>query len=120
MGLELFNEHESEAFGAMGYYTLQDFEEFAKLIGISNKRLIKIFDTILKSSEQVYQLIKRSYLSDKAKIAYIENYKNRLEKCLCYSISSYKFIGITQDTIDNHLMKLNIIDGVNPANNYPK
>ena len=31
VGLDLFKEYETEAFGAMGYYTLQDFEEFARI-----------------------------------------------------------------------------------------
>ena len=99
-GLDLFKEYETEAFGAMGYYTLQDFEEFAKIIGISDKRLIKIFDNVLGYTDKVYKLIEQSYLSSDAKKAYSDNYKARLQKCLCYSIESYSFRGITQDVID--------------------
>ncbi|MEA3523820.1 MAG: hypothetical protein U9R50_12715 [Campylobacterota bacterium] len=104
-GLDLFREYETEAFGAMGYYTLQDFEEFAKMVGISDKRLIKIFNNILLSTDKVYKLIEQSYLSSEAKIAYAKNYKNRLEKCLCYSIESYPFKEITQDVISKVLLK---------------
>ena len=69
-GLDLFAEYETEAFGAMGYYTLQDFEEFAKMIGIPDIRLIKIFNDILKVTDKVYKLIEQSYLSSDVKIAY--------------------------------------------------
>jgi len=102
-GLSLFQEYETEAFGAMGYYTLQDFEEFAKLIGIPDKRVIKIFEFILSQTNKVYELIDRSFLSDNAKEAYKNNYDNRLRNCLCYSIKSFPFVGITQKTIDKHL-----------------
>ncbi len=105
-GLDLFKEHETEAFGAMGYYTLQDFEEFAKMIGISDRRLIKIFNDILRSTDKVYNLIEQSYLSPNAKIEYAKNYKIRLEKCLCYSIEAYPFKGITQDTITKILLSI--------------
>jgi len=101
-GLDLFTEYETEAFGAMGYYTLQDFEEFAKTIGIPDRRLVKIFNDILKVTDKVYKLIEQSFLSSDAKIAYKQNYKTRLEKCLCYSISSYSFKGIAQATIDKY------------------
>mgnify|MGYP002641580964 CR=1 FL=1 len=104
-GLDLFKEYETEAFGAMGYYTLQDFEEFAKMIGIPDKRLVKIFNEILLSTDKVYKLIEQSYLSPEAKIAYAKNYKNRLENCLCYSIESYPFKGVTQDVISKILLK---------------
>jgi serine/threonine-protein kinase HipA len=101
-GLDLFKEYETEAFKAMGYYTLEDFEEFAKIIGIPDRRVIKIFNTILSDTDKVYQLIEHSFLSNKAKIAYKENYDIRLKNCLCYSIESYSFRGITQETIDNY------------------
>ena len=101
-GLDLFKEYETEAFGAMGFYTLQDFEEFAKMIGIPDRRLIKIFNEILSYTDKVYKLIEKSFLSNKAKIAYKENYHIRLKNCLCYSIESYSFRGITQDIIDKY------------------
>ena len=102
MGLDLFKEYESEAFGAMGYYTLQDFEEFAEIIGISDRRVIKIFDDILKHTDKVEELITKSFLSDNAKEEYKKNYNNRLKNCLCYSIKSYSFRGITQKVIDKY------------------
>jgi len=101
-GLDLFKEYESEAFKAMGYYTLEDFEIFAKMIGISDKRLIKIFNNILSSTDKVHRLIEQSFMSSEAKIAYRENYDIRLKKCLCYSIESYSFRGVTQDVINKY------------------
>ncbi|NOQ30714.1 MAG: hypothetical protein GQ570_06290 [Helicobacteraceae bacterium] len=102
MALELFNDEtpQSSAFGAMGYYTLEDFEIFAKILGIKEKRLIKIFDRLLQSSGDVHKMIGTSFLSEEAKEAYSKNYFNRLEKCLCYSIDSYPFRGIAQSVID--------------------
>lgn len=103
MGVDLFEEFETTAFGAMGYYTLEDFEIFAKMCAIKDKRLLKIFEDILTKQDDVFRLIDRSFLSDAAKAAYEENYKKRLEKCLCYSIESYSFRGVTQGVIDKYL-----------------
>jgi serine/threonine-protein kinase HipA len=103
MGLQLFKEYETKAFGAMGYYTLEDFEVFAEIIGIKQKRLKKIYDDILKSQKQVYALIDRSYMSNKAKEAYKENYENRLKKCLFYVIETYPFRSFAQETIKKYL-----------------
>lgn len=101
-GLDLFNDYESEAFSAMGYYTLQDFETFALVIGIKEKRLIKIFTNILKSTDKVHSMIQDSFLSDRAKLAYANNYNTRLKKSLCYSIESYPFRGVTQEVISQY------------------
>lgn len=103
MGVDLFEEFETTAFGAMGYYTLEDFEIFAKMCAIKEKRLLKIFEDILTKQDAVFRLIDRSFLSDAAKAAYEENYKTRLVKCLCYSIKSYSFRGLTQRVIDKYL-----------------
>ncbi len=103
LALDLFNEYESEAFGAMGYYTLQDFEVFATVVGIKDKRLIKIFTDILKSTEKVYDIVDKSYLSGDAKVEYKKHYENRLRNCLCYSIESYPFVGVTQEVINKYL-----------------
>jgi len=103
MGLELFKEHETKAFGAMGYYTLEDFEVFAQMIGIKEKRLEKIYREILTSQEAVYALIDNSYMSQKAKDSYKENYENRLKKCLFYAIESYPFRSFADGVISKYL-----------------
>lgn len=100
MGIELFEEDfETTAFGAMGFYTLEDFEVLAGMFHIKEKRLIKIFKDILTGQDEVLRFIENSFLSDSAKAAYEENYRNRLRNCLCYSIKGYSFRGVTQDVI---------------------
>ncbi len=103
MGLELFKENETKAFGAMGYYTLEDFETFAEMIGLKEKRLEKVYEDILNTQEQVYDLIDRSYMSKEAKKSYKENYENRLKKCLFYYIEAYPFRSFAQKTIVKYL-----------------
>jgi len=104
MGLELFKEHETRAFGALSYYTLEDFELFAQMIGIKPKRLEKIYKEILTSQKQVYALIESSYMSKEAKDSYKENYENRLKNCLFYSIESYPFRSSAQETIKKYMI----------------
>jgi len=89
--LELFSEYETTAYGAMGYYTLEDFEVFGKALDIPNKRLVKIFKDIMNIEPEVYELVSHSYLSDAAKEAYISSYEQRLKKSLLYYIDSYSF-----------------------------
>ena len=103
LGLDLFDSYESTAFGAMGYYTLEDFEVFASMIGIKDSRLIKIFTEILKNTKKVHKLIELSFLSQNAKDAYKKGYDIRLKRALCYSIKSYPFKGKTQGVIDRYL-----------------
>jgi len=92
MALDLFRDYETETFGALGYYSLQDFEEFGiNIAGIKKKRLVKIFQEIIQSEEKVYKLIEASYMSDKAKESFRKNYRNRLHNCLLYFIESYSF-----------------------------
>ncbi|WP_457743267.1 HipA domain-containing protein [Sulfurimonas sp.] len=89
--IDLFDEYETEAFGAQGQYTLQDFEEFGLMIGIPEKRLIKIFKEILQNEPKVYEMVSNSYLSDAAKEAYVSNYEKKLHKYLLYFIDSFAF-----------------------------
>lgn len=107
MGLDLFKDEldkSTEAFGAMGYYTLEDFELFAEKLGIKEKRLKKIFKLILSSTPKVMEMIENSFLSEQGKVEYKKNYIERLELHLCYSIKSYPFIGKMQKVIEkeNH------------------
>jgi serine/threonine-protein kinase HipA len=90
-GLDLFENYETQAFGAQGQYTLEDFEEFGLLIGIPKKRLVKIFQEIINNEPSVYNMVATSYMSDKAKEAYISNYEKKLHKYLLYYIDSYHF-----------------------------
>lgn len=103
MGLDMFKdevENPSKAFEAMGYYTLEDFELFAQKIGIKEKRLAKIFELLLSSTEKVMEMIEHSFLSDEGKEAYRKNYLERLKLHLCYSIDEVAFKGKMQKIID--------------------
>lgn len=104
MGLDLFEgDTETEAFRAMGYYTLEDFERFAEVIGISEKRLKKIFDLFLQKTPDVVRMINESFLSQEGKDAYLKNYLERLKFHVCYSVESYSFEGKTQSIIDKYM-----------------
>lgn len=100
MGLDLFDDIETRSYGALGYFTLEDFETFANLLEIPDKRLQKIFKKVLSSISLVEDLVKRSYLTDKGKDNFLENYHHRLEKKLSYIIGKdYKYNSKLQDII---------------------
>lgn len=104
MGLDLFEgDIETQSFGAMGYYTLEDFEKFAEIIGMKDNRLIKIFDSILKNTPAVIELIEESFLSEEGKQEYKKNYLTRLKLHVCYSIPVFPFKAKTQSTIDKYM-----------------
>ncbi len=104
MGLDLFEDDtETAAFKAIGYYTLEDFEKFAEVIGIPEKRLKKIFDFFLQKTPDVVRIINESFLSQEGKDAYVKNYIERLKLHLCYSVESYSFEGKTQSIIEKHM-----------------
>jgi len=106
MGLDLFQdelEKSTKAFEAMGYYTLEDFELFAQKIGITEKRLQKIFELILSSTPKVIEMIDNSFLTIEGKELYKKNYIERLKLHLCYSIESYPFVGKMQKVIDRYI-----------------
>ena len=100
MALDFFESHETVAFGAMGFYTLEDFEVFARICKIKDSRLNKIFKGILQSTSAVDKLIQASFLSEEGKEKYRDAYHKRLNKCLLYSIDSYPFVSIVQEIIN--------------------
>jgi serine/threonine-protein kinase HipA len=104
MGLDLFDgDMETDAYRAMGYYTLEDFERFAEIIGIPERRLPKIFDAFLQKTPDVVWMVNRSFLSREGKSAYLKNYFERLKLHVCYSIENYAFRGKTQPIIEKHM-----------------
>jgi len=109
MGLDMFEkelDNPTKAFEAMGYYTLEDFELFAQKLGIKQKRLERIFRRILSSTPKVMDMIDNSFLSDRGKRAYKQNYLERLQLHLCYSIKGYAFVGMMQSIIDEEFAKI--------------
>jgi len=76
--LELFEEYESEAFRANGFYSQQDFLEFGKLIGIDASLTNAIIKDFLSKKDDTLILIEHSFLSPDAKVAYKKLYLDRL------------------------------------------
>ena len=104
MALDLFSDDiETAAYEAMGYYTLEDFEQFADILGIREKRLQKIFEFILGKTPDVMEMINKSFLSAEGKKQYKINYLERLKLHVCYSIDSFPFKGTTQLEIDKYM-----------------
>ena len=107
MGLDLFKEHESASFEALGFYSLEDFEHFGKLLEIPQKRLVKIFQKIVTTPPLVTDLVERSYLSDVGKVAYITNYTKRLKNSLCYVIGGdYRYDSVVAALIKETLERI--------------
>lgn len=79
MALELLDTY-TKSYEAVGYYTYNDFYQFSKLIGISDIRFKKFFKFINETQDKVIDLINRSFLSEKAKVYYLENYMDRLKR----------------------------------------
>jgi len=104
MGLDLFEDGtETEAYKAMGYYTLEDFELFAEITGVPQKRLSKLFENFLQKTPEVVAMVEKSFLSDEGKRAYLKNYLERLKWHVCYSVEKYPFRGKMQPVIDKYL-----------------
>lgn len=78
MALELLDDY-SKAHEAYGYPTFFDFKILAKYLDIKDNRFNKIVDLVKHSENKVIELVAKSFLSDKAKSFYIENYKKRLK-----------------------------------------
>lgn len=67
-----------------GFYAYDDFYEFGLIIGLIEKRMMKILSNFRTENPKVYELTRNSYLSDNLKKNYFELYKDRL-KALNYS-----------------------------------
>ena len=81
LALELFKDgFETEAFKAGSKYSLQDFVEFANRIGINEKRFTKLYNAMLTKTEEVEELISKSFLKEGLKKVYLEGYYNRLNR----------------------------------------
>ncbi len=81
MAMDLFtDDYETISYKALGYETLQDFEEFATRLSIPDKRIKKIFADLIDNTDDVMRLIDLSYLSVKSKRAYKAMYEERLYK----------------------------------------
>jgi len=86
MALDLFEDESTKAYEAIGYYSMQDFDVFAQVLGLPNKRVKKIFQNVFDSVGKIEDLVNRSFLSEKGKIDYLDNYISRLERRVAYTI----------------------------------
>ena len=89
--LDLFTDYETQAYGAMGRYTLQDFEMFGLKIGIPPKRLNQIYTALTNVTGKVEEAVSKSFLSDTGKDVYLEKYYDRLKNGLLYRIDKEEY-----------------------------
>jgi len=70
----------TEAYNAHGFYTLYDFIEFGKVLGIKDSRVMKIINEFKGRETEIDSLIDRSFLSDAIKLDYRAYYKGKLTR----------------------------------------
>ncbi|MGB5977624.1 MAG: HipA domain-containing protein, partial [Cyclobacteriaceae bacterium] len=80
MALTLFEDRFSTTYEDYGFYTYQDFYEFAHLIGIRESRIKKIIAEFTTPNEVVHFLIDRSFLKDELKTAYRHHYEDKVKR----------------------------------------
>ena len=56
-----------------------DFISFGKIIGISEKRVAKLYNAFIGNKEAVHTMIEKSFLNDKAKKGYLIHYNTRFK-----------------------------------------
>lgn len=107
MGLDLFKNTDTRSYGALGFYSLEDFEEFARMIELPEKRLVKIFRKIITSTPKVTEMVEKSFLSDSGKEAYLDSYQNRLKQRLFYVIGeNYAYDSVLLPIVESALEDL--------------
>jgi serine/threonine-protein kinase HipA len=80
MALELLKDRFTEAFQVQGFYTLPDFREFGKVVGIKESRVAKIINEFNGNDEGIDYLIDRSFLNDEIKVDFKSYYKDKLKR----------------------------------------
>jgi serine/threonine-protein kinase HipA len=81
LALELFKDgFISEEFKHGSKHTKTDFYEFANRIGIKQIRFNRIYDPLLDRSDDVKNLVNKSFLSEQMKEQYRESYYNKLDR----------------------------------------
>jgi len=79
--LELFkNGFQAEEFKAGSKYTRPDFEEFAMRTGIRVNRCKRIIDEMLSKTDEVIDLISRSFLNEEMKSRYQQSFFERINR----------------------------------------
>ena len=79
MALELFEDYETNSFKANGFYSYNDFIEFANIIGLNSAISKKIIQEFISYKDKTLELLNISFLSDSAKTEYKKLYLDRLK-----------------------------------------
>ena len=74
------NMEKSDTYERTGHPCKIDFINFGKTIGLSDSRIDKIIELFEKDQPLVEDLIESSFLADKLKRMYLQNYKTRLSR----------------------------------------
>lgn len=80
MALLLFKDRFTEAYDEIGFYTYNDFLEFARSLGMIETRAIKILDEFNGKDPVIDKLIDASFLRDDLKEFYKHTYKDKLTR----------------------------------------
>lgn len=81
LALELFVDgYESEEYKFGSKYTLPDFVELGKRIGIKEKRITRIINDIMLRSSKIDDFVRRSFLPNDVKSLYSSFIKERLDR----------------------------------------
>jgi serine/threonine-protein kinase HipA len=59
---------------------MTDFEEFGRRIGMNDSSIRKLSEPFLKKQPLIETLVRRSFLNEKCKRAYLHHYNTRLNR----------------------------------------
>lgn len=79
-GLGLPLEHTSDAFDKSGHPTIVDFQNFAKLCGLTEKQIADTVAPFAIEQSKVQELCESSLMSDKCKRMFMRTYRERLAR----------------------------------------
>ncbi len=77
MALLLFKDRFTKAYDEIGFYTYDDFVEFARSLDMMETRAIKILDEFNGKDPAIDKLIDASFLRDDVKEFYRQTYKGK-------------------------------------------
>jgi serine/threonine-protein kinase HipA len=80
MALPLLKDRFTDAFQVQGFYTLPDFKEIGRVIGIKDSRVARIINEFNGKDESIDHLVDRSFLKDEIKVDFKSYYKDKLKR----------------------------------------
>lgn len=80
MALTLFKRRFTAAYEAIGFYTYDDFLEFGTVLGIKERRVVKMIEEFQGKELSIDQLIDASFLKAEVKEFYKNTYKDKLTR----------------------------------------